>query len=97
MNKRYTAIWPGQPGGYVPVIADEIVATRALRAQQAEAMAKGRTSSQKATKAAAVEKARKHATRDNRLAFVPGESPIQTTQPTKRAKRKGATKPTAST
>lgn len=78
MSKPYTSIWPGQPGGYVPVIADEIVATRALRAQQAQAMAKGHTSKPrakpKATHGEAVKKARKRATRDNRQAFVPGAS-----------------------
>lgn len=49
MNKpNHHAIWPGQPGGYVPVIADEMAATAAVRAQSAKAMAKGHQAQAKA-------------------------------------------------
>lgn len=79
----YTAIWPGQPGGYVPVIAEELAAASAVRRQQAEAMAKGHANKPrvkpKATHSEAVKKARKRATSDNRQAFVPGASTNEAT------------------
>lgn len=66
MNKpNYTAIWPGQPGGYVPKIAEEMAATAAARAQSAKAMAKGHEQQ------AQVAKAKRKATRDNRKGKKP--------------------------
>lgn len=33
MAPSYTAIWPGQPGGYVPVLADELAADGGVQAR----------------------------------------------------------------
>lgn len=70
----YAAIWPGQPGGYVPVIADAMVADSAARKQRAEAMAKGHAANAKPRRTEAVKKARKRATRDNSNAFKAQEA-----------------------
>lgn len=73
MKVPYRWVWPGQPGGYEPVLGDEMARGAQAKAQFDEARAKKQERAAP-TRKQRLTKARRQATRDNTGLFK-GEKP----------------------
>lgn len=76
MKVPYLWIWPGQPGGYQPVVAEEMARSSKAKEQFNEARSKGKAA-QAPARSQVVSKARRRATRDNTNLFKGKKKPTK--------------------